>query len=272
MNIHNTLKLIFLGLFFLTFGCGYPPYHGEEQVGAEELVMDSYKIKEGKISILEMCGITSSVLSPSLFEADPAFSGKVAILGLTSSEIEVDGKTQLYDVLVKAKVPVNANLFKSYIVRDKDILPVDLYKLVKQGDMSQNIYMHGGDKIYIAEPSAVNIMVLGEITKPKIVALPDGFMSVKQAIASAGGLLPTSDQRYIQVIRGNLKNPKIYTLHWQHIVRLPTDSLLLMPGDIVYVASAPITQWSRFVSQILPTIVGVEIVAHGAEDVGITVQ
>ena len=45
--------------------------------------------------------------------------------------------------------------------------------------------------------------------------------------------------------------------------------MLLMPGDIVYVAATPITEWNRFVSQILPTLVGIDLIAKGAKGVGI---
>ena len=43
-----------------------------------------------------------------------------------------------------------------------------------------------------------------------------------------------------------------------------------MPGDIVYVAAAPITQWNRFVSQVLPTLVGIKLFTKHTQGVGIT--
>ncbi len=60
------------------------------------------------------------------------------------------------------------------------------------------------------------------------------------------------------MIRGNLQNPKIYVLSWDHIIHLPNDSLLLMPGDTVYVTEKPITQWNRFIDQLLPSCLGVQ--------------
>ena len=44
----------------------------------------------------------------------------------------------------------NANLFMSYVIREGRPLPIDLYKLMNEGDMDQNIVMRGGDKIFIA--------------------------------------------------------------------------------------------------------------------------
>lgn len=79
-------------------------------------------------------------------------------------------------------------------------------------------------------------------------------MTLREAIAEAGGILYTGNKSYIQVIRGNLCQPKIYSLSWDHLIHLPSESLLLMPGDIVYIVAKPITEWHRFISQLIPSI------------------
>jgi polysaccharide export outer membrane protein len=158
-------------------------------------------------------------------------------------------------------VPPEANLFKSYIVREGTMLSIDLYKLLKEGDMSQNIVMQGGDKLYIAEASAASLMVMGEVGIEKVINLPHGSMSLRHALAEARGIPYTGDKAYIQVIRGNIVRPKIYTLSWEHVIHLPNDSLLLMPGDIVYVASKPITEWNRFISQLLPSFTTIDVIS-----------
>ena len=186
-------------------------------------------------------------------------SRKVELTGSVSTPvIPVDGKIRLYEVLAIAQVPNNANFFKSYVVRDGMQMPVDLYKLMNQGDMSQNIVMHGGDRIFIANPSDTTVVVMGEVGSPRAVNLPYGFMSLREALVSAGGIPFTGNRDCIQVIRGSLQNPKIYVLSWDHIIHLPNDSLLLMPGDTVYVSEKPITQWNRFIDQLLPSCLGVQ--------------
>ncbi len=321
------------------------PYMGKDLFGADEFVLDSYKIREGKFSILELEGkecedlqeeyleayqdliheddvlqialyhpkrtdvvqavasignsvgyrvVQGHVLLPdlapirvsglSLEEARATIQAcyqaqiadmevfiaykdrmmrKVELAGMVSlSSVPVDGKIRLFDVLSKAQVPPEANLFKSYLARDGQLVSVDFYKLLKEGDMTQNIVMRGGDKIYIAEPSAASLMVMGEVARERVVHLPHGFMSLRHALAEAGGIPYTGDRSYIQVIRGNICQPKIYTLNWEHVIHLPNDSLLLMPGDIVYVASKPITEWNRFISQLLPSFTTIDIVGQ----------
>ncbi len=344
-------------LFLILFSCACctrAPYVGSDEVGADELVMDSYKIRQGKFSILQLEGkefvelspdylkeyvdaiqdgdvLTVAVFHPTrsdiaaavaalsqtigfpvqdgkirLPDLEPipvtdltleqaaqkiqdAYAGeirdvqiflgyrdrlerKVELAGLVSlPTIPVDGKIRLFEVLSKAKVPPQANLFKSYMVRGSEMIPVDLYKLIKEGDMSQNVVMQGGDKIYIADPSASTLMVLGEVGKEKLVDVPNGFMTIRQALAAAGGIPYTGNKSYIQVIRGSVMNPKIYTLTWDHVIHLPSDSLLLMPGDIVYVAATPITQWNRFMSQLLPTFVNIDLITKGIRSIGVNV-
>lgn len=332
--------MIFLG------GCSNTPYKGSDVVGADEFVIDSYKISAGKFSILEMEGKPLVTLDPDLLEeytntvdngdtlkvslfqpeggelagavrtigdtigytvSDGKVTlpdlGPIEVKGLTLSEakeriqeayddevdgievflafskrkvkkvelagmvsqstISVNGKLRLFEVLAKAKVPPSANLFKSYLVREGKPIPVDMNKLVKGGDMSQNVVMRGGDKLYIAESSASTLMVMGEVRKELVIDVPSGSLPLRTALAMAGGIPYTGDKGVIQVIRGNILRPKIYTLNWKHVIRLPTSSMLLMPGDIVYVAATPITEWNRFVTQIFPTLTGIELFKKG---------
>jgi polysaccharide export outer membrane protein len=197
---------------------------------------------------------------------------KVELAGLVAlPSVPVDGKIRLYDVLSKAKVPPEANLFKSYVIRQGRMLSVDLNKLLKEGDMLQNIVMQGGDKVYIAETSAASLMVMGEVGRERVISLPRGYMSLRHALAEAGGIPYTGDKSYIQVIRGSIAKPKIYTLNWEHVIHLPNDSLLLMPGDIVYVAAKPITEWNRFISQLLPSFSSFDVMLKTGNNWGLII-
>ena len=184
---------------------------------------------------------------------------KVELIGQVSAEsIPVDGKIRLYEVIAKAHLRPQANLFMSYVERDNCHLPVDLHQLMCKGDMCQNIVMRGGDKIFIANNGDATVMVMGEVYDPRAIGLPYGFMSLREALVSAGGIPFTGDRDCIQVIRGNLTCPKIYILSWKHITHLPNESLLLMPGDVVYISEKPITSWNRFISQLFPSLDGLQ--------------
>lgn len=232
-----------------------------------------FKVTEGKIDLpdlppLEIAGLTleeargyiqaafrDQIQDVEVFVTyEDRLTRKVELTGMVAhSTVPVDGKIRLYEVIANAHIPTDANLFMSYVIRDGCPLAVDLYKLVNEGDMCQNIVMRGGDKIFIANKTDSNVMVMGEVNVPKPVHLPYGFMSLREALVHAGGIPFTGNKHHIQVIRGNLECPKIYVLAWEHIIHLPNDSLLLMPGDTVYVTATPITEWNRFISQLLPS-------------------
>ncbi|MBN2479961.1 MAG: polysaccharide biosynthesis/export family protein [Parachlamydiales bacterium] len=178
---------------------------------------------------------------------------KVEVIGLVHGSFPITGKTHLFDILAKLNIPSNANLFSSYILRDDKPIEVDFYKLLKQGDMSQNIVMKKNDKIYIADQSEAKLLILGEVQKQSLLDLPNGYISIKEAIAQVGGLTQNSDISCIQVIRAGCKNPKIYQLDFKQILTLPNRAILLVPGDIVYISSTPISDWNKFISQILPS-------------------
>jgi len=181
---------------------------------------------------------------------------KVELAGLVSiPTIPVDGKIRLFEVLAKAQIAPEANLFMSYVMRNCKALPIDLHQLMNQGDMCQNIVMRGGDKIFIANQRDAMAMAMGEVVRPGAVPLPYGYMSLREALVLVGGIPFTGDKRHIQVIRGNLPCPKVYVLAWEHIVNLPNDSLLIMPGDTIYVTAKPITEWNRFIDQLIPTAI-----------------
>ncbi len=221
--------------------------------GLDPIVVQRLTLNEARAKIQE--SYTEEIANVDVFlEYAERLHSKVELTGAVRvPEIPINGRIRLYEVLSLAGVPPDANFFKSYVVRDGQILPVDLYKLLNEGDMTQNIVMRPKDKVFIADPMASTVTVMGEVGLAKVVPLPHGSMSIREALAAAGGIPFTGDKRCIQVIRGNIINPKIYRLSWNHITYLPNDSLLLMPGDTIYISEKPITKWNRFIEQLLPS-------------------
>lgn len=177
----------------------------------------------------------------------------VQIIGAEVGVIPVDGRIRLSEVIARARIHPHANLFKSYVMRNGKPLPIDLYKLIHQGDASQNIIMRGGDQIYIANMPDATVMVTGEVPFPKAIPVPYGAIPLREAIVRAGGIPYTGNNNCIYVIRGDLVRPKIYQLAWKEMNHVPNLSLLLMPGDIVLVTEKPVTEWNRFINQLQPS-------------------
>ncbi|MBJ7448898.1 MAG: polysaccharide biosynthesis/export family protein [Parachlamydiales bacterium] len=345
-RILSIISLVLIATSCCSVPCTY------DLQGADEFVIDSYKIRQGKFSILEMEGVEvdplqedamleytdriaeDDVMKITVFHPSRDDLSKVVddvsknvgyrvihgevflpdlppieIAGLTlgqarktlndaynkelsgvevfvdykerlarvvelignvkSPYVIVDGRIRLYEVLCKAVVNTEANFFMSYVVRNGKALSIDLYKLMHEGDMTQNIVMQANDKIFIADPYDATAMVMGEVGKPSVLPLRKGSLPLREALVAAGGVPFTGDKGCIQVIRGNIVKPKIYVLNWNHIIHLPNHSLLLMPGDLVYVSEKPITKWNRFIDQLLPSFCGVATVQSTRIAVGI---
>lgn len=182
-------------------------------------------------------------------------SHKVELLGSVQRDsIEVDGRVCLYEILAKAHLPQDANLYASYLLRDNRPLKVDMNRLIREGDMSQNLVMRAGDKIYIANGLEKTALVMGEVRAPRPIPLVSGSLSLREALALAGGIPYTGDERHIQVIRGDICCPKIFVLSMKRVVHENNHHLLLIPGDVVYVSQKPITKWNIFLSELAPTL------------------
>lgn len=177
----------------------------------------------------------------------------VQIIGARQSMIPINGKTRLNEVLAKAGIPSSSNLFKSSVMREGKQLPIDLYQLIHAGNQDQNIVMQRGDQIFIAHASDASVMITGEVPAPALIPVPYGFITLREAIASAGGISFTGDRACIGVIRGDFVRPKVYCLNWRDIEHITNQSLLLIPGDVVVVSEKPITQWNRFINQVQPS-------------------
>lgn len=115
---------------------------------------------------------------------------------------------------------------------------------------------HPQVNVTIADYRSKKIYVLGEINKPGLLFLNDQRMSIMDALSLAGSIDPnTGDPRYIYVIRGDFIQPTVYWLNAATPdMLLLAEGFQLYPNDIIYVSTAIVTRWNRFLSQLLPTV------------------
>ena len=76
-----------------------------------------------------------------------------------------------------------ADLGRSFVIREGKLLPINFERLLKQGDMTQNIYLQPDDFVYIPATTAREIYVLGAVAGPRPVAFTEG-MTAAGAVAS----------------------------------------------------------------------------------------
>ena len=170
-----------------------------------------------------------------------------------------------------------ADLHHSFVMRDGKILPVDFYRLLKLGDMSQNIYLQSDDFVYVPSATANAVYVLGAVTLPRSVSYREQI-SLVSAIAGAQGTIKDAYLSHVAVVRGSLAQPKIAVVDYKAVIKGQSPDVLLEPGDIVYVPFTPYRTLERYANLILNTFVstvaineGARAVSHNVVPVGVSI-
>ncbi|WP_269539128.1 polysaccharide biosynthesis/export family protein [Cerasicoccus fimbriatus] len=131
-----------------------------------------------------------------------------------------------------------ADLGHSIVIRDGEVLPVDFTKLIREGDMSQNIYLQHNDYIYLPSAQGSSVLLLGRVTQPKAVSYKDD-LTLTEAIAY--GLGP-SDKAYLSqvvIVRGSLREPQVAVVDFYKIMTGQMPDVPLEPWDIVWIPQDP---------------------------------
>jgi protein involved in polysaccharide export with SLBB domain len=161
-----------------------------------------------------------------------------------------------------------ADLRHSFVVRRGQFLPVDFQRLLKMGDMSQNIYLQPDDFVYVPSSLINEVYVLGAVRSPRAVAYQEP-MSLISAIAGSDGpdqleWIAASDNgpfmkdaylSHVAIIRGSLAEPQIAVVDCKAIMKGRAPDVRLEPGDIIYVPNSPYTTIKRYVNLIVNTFV-----------------
>jgi polysaccharide export outer membrane protein len=147
----------------------------------------------------------------------------------------------------------NADMYTAYVARNKQIIPVNLKRLLDFGDMSQNFYMEDRDIIYVPNNEEKKYFVLGEVAKPGVMFFKDP-VDLIEAVAQGGGFRTTAHRKQVVVVRGDLRSPQIFEINMLAMMEGKSfDRFGLQKGDIVYVPRTAIADWNVFISQLVPT-------------------
>ena len=146
------------------------------------------------------------------------------------------------------------------------MLPSDFQRLLRDGDLSQNIYLQPDDFIFVPPGRTSQVHVLGAVTRPQSQRMSGG-LTVARAVALAGGTIPDAFVTNVAILRGSLAQPQVAIVDLAAVVHGRSADVRLEPGDIVYVPFTPYHNLTRYVNLILDTFartVGVNAGAHAA--------
>jgi len=194
-------------------------------------------------------GVYYMTNSPTLLEMITEAGGALSLAG--SRDLSINNYTE-----------EQADLSRAFIVRRGRMLPVDFDRLIRQGDMSQNIYVEPDDFVYFPGLTARTVYVIGAVALPRAVPYTAG-MTMAGAIANAGGPIAEAFLSHTAVVRGSLSQPKIALVDYRAVVTGKVPDPVLQPHDIVYIPFEPFRYLVRYGDLIMNTFVSSVMINEG---------
>ena len=160
-----------------------------------------------------------------------------------------------------------ADLRHSFVMRKGQLVPVDFYRLIRQGDMSQNIYLEPDDFVYVPSSLSQQIYILGAVRYPRAVPYSEGMTLIGAISGATGplkvewlsttyaGLAPDANMGHVAIVRGSLAQPQLSIVDANAIIKGRQADVPLEPGDIVFVPNVPYAILKRYFNTIVTTFI-----------------
>jgi polysaccharide export outer membrane protein len=142
-----------------------------------------------------------------------------------------------------------ADLDGARLMRKNQVVPISI-RLALSGDPKHNVLVHPGDQLFVPAGLGSRIAVLGVTGAGGAMVTFRPGIRMTEALALAGGVTPGSDLEDIRLVRGPLKNPKIYQYDLEALVDGNAGDVQLAPGDVVFVSQ----HWAATMSQVLDRV------------------
>jgi len=148
-----------------------------------------------------------------------------------------------------------ANLRGARLIRDEATLPVDLLDLLQNGVTANNVWLQGGDTIFVPDDRNQNVFVFGAVKKPGPVPMPNGNLTLAQALAGAGVEESRDDESRIRIIRSHSPTRgELMVVDVGQVLRGETLPFPLQQGDIIYVPRGVLGTWNQTLAELLPSL------------------
>ena len=145
------------------------------------------------------------------------------------------------------------NLDLARLVRNGETVPVSI-RLAIQGDPKHNVRVRAGDQLYIPPITSEIIIVLGDVGQPQPMAYRQG-LRLTEVLARAGGINTIrADRKDVRIVRGPLREPRIYTANLKALTSGKATDVEMAPGDIVWVTKNWYTSASDVLNGLAPII------------------
>ena len=179
--------------------------------------------------------------------------GTVPVTSVPTTLTEVIANAKPYGESLKSPL---GDLTSIKFTREGYTYDIDFEYLSRKSQIQNYIYLKDGDVIHLPDNSLNQVHVIGEATNPISINLTRKKIPLSVALAQAKGLnQSTAKGKDVYILRPNdlEGKPRIF----KSDISSPSGYLLagefdLQSQDIVFIGTAGVTSWSRFINQVLP--------------------
>jgi len=157
--------------------------------------------------------------------------------------------------LVHGQLVSGSDLRSARLVRDGVRLPID-FEQAMSGDLKHNVFIHGGDQIYVPSERGLTINVMGQVERGTVVQWSPG-VRLTEVLSVAGGVKTGADKRDVRIVRGPIDRTRVYQVSLLDIVDGKEHDVELYPGDVIWVSD----HWVEDVTEVTTMLAPVAAIA-----------
>jgi polysaccharide export outer membrane protein len=130
------------------------------------------------------------------------------------------------------------DLAAAFVIRGKEKISVDLWRLIQKGDLSQNVIIKHEDTVVIPAGGELQnaVYVMGEVNRPGVYSQPEA-LSLLRLVTLAGGFTKFAAPGRATLIRRDGDKKVLMKVDLKDIMNDPkaNEDLALRPGDVLIV-------------------------------------
>ena len=170
-----------------------------------------------------------------MFERRIYLLGKVTKPGVYSIKSEVP---VLHAIFLGGGIAEGADAASAFIMRDGHKIPIDVWRLIQKGDVSQNVMVKSEDTLVIPEGGEVStaVFIMGEVNKPGPYPKAE-TLSILKLVTLAGGFTKFAASNRATLIRHDGDKKTLRKVNLNDIMDDPAknEDFAMRPGDVVIV-------------------------------------